>query len=45
MQSSCVERSVCNSGSHATHVAGIVSADRKDDPSQNGVAPGCQIVS
>ena len=32
-------------GSHGTHVAGIVGAYYKDDPSKNGVAPGCQFVS
>lgn len=36
---------VVNSGSHATHVAGIVGAHRRDDEVQNGVAPGCEIVT
>ncbi|CEH13300.1 Tripeptidyl peptidase II [Ceraceosorus bombacis] len=33
------------SGSHGTHVAGIVGAKRDDDPEQNGGAPGCELVS
>ncbi|KAF0698014.1 Aste57867_11345 [Aphanomyces stellatus] len=36
---------VCDAGSHGTHVAGIVAAYHKDDPINNGVAPGAQIVS
>lgn len=36
---------VVTSGSHATHVAGIVGAHRTDDEVKNGVAPGCEIVS
>lgn len=33
------------SGSHGTHVAGIVGSHRTDDEEQNGVARGCEIVS
>ena len=36
---------VVTSGSHATHVAGIVGAHRTDDEVKNGVSKGCQIVS
>ncbi|KAF0698016.1 Aste57867_11347 [Aphanomyces stellatus] len=36
---------VADAGSHGTHVAGIVAAYHKDDPINNGVAPGAQIVS
>ncbi|OQS04901.1 tripeptidyl-peptidase [Thraustotheca clavata] len=36
---------VCDAGSHGTHVAGIVAAYHDDDPKNNGVAPGAQIVS
>jgi tripeptidyl-peptidase-2 len=36
---------VVNSGSHATHVAGIVGAHRTDDEVKNGVAPGCEMVT
>eukprot|EP01084_Bolivina_argentea_P291867 501689_1 len=32
-------------GSHGTHVAGIVGGYFADDPSLNGIAPGCQLVS
>ncbi|KAJ3416574.1 tripeptidyl-peptidase II Tpp2 [Chytridiales sp. JEL 0842] len=35
---------VTMSGTHGTHVAAITSANH-DDPRQNGVAPGAQIVS
>ena len=33
------------SGSHGTHVAGIVGAHRVDDERQNGVSKGCELVS
>ncbi|CAO1628382.1 unnamed protein product [Parajaminaea phylloscopi] len=33
------------SGSHGTHVAGIVGAHLPDSPDENGVAPGVEIVS
>lgn len=33
------------SGSHGTHVAGIVGARHDQEPELNGVAPGCEIVS
>jgi len=36
---------VVTSGSHATHVAGIVGAHREDDEVKNGVSRGCEIVS
>ncbi|KAJ1895901.1 hypothetical protein LPJ66_004308, partial [Kickxella alabastrina] len=32
-------------GSHATHVAGIVAAHHPEDPQNNGVAPGAQLIS
>jgi tripeptidyl-peptidase-2 len=35
---------VCNSGSHGTHVAGIIAANRGEQH-LDGVAPGCQIVA
>jgi tripeptidyl-peptidase-2 len=33
------------SGSHGTHVAAITAANHPDDPRQNGVAPGAQVIS
>ncbi|ETW08523.1 hypothetical protein H310_01086 [Aphanomyces invadans] len=36
---------VCDAGSHGTHVAGIVAAYHEYDRTNNGVAPGAQIVS
>ncbi|EFC49355.1 tripeptidylpeptidase II [Naegleria gruberi] len=36
---------VTTSGSHGSHVAGIVGAHFPDKPELNGAAPGCQIVS
>lgn len=36
---------VTDSGAHATHVAGIVSANYPQQPELNGMAPGAQIVS
>jgi tripeptidyl-peptidase-2 len=36
---------VVDAGAHGTHVAGIVGAYFPDDPSLNGIAPGCQIIS
>ncbi|KCV67585.1 hypothetical protein H696_05982 [Fonticula alba] len=36
---------VTTCGSHGSHVAGIIGAHYPNDPSLNGVAPGCQIIS
>ena len=36
---------VVDCGTHASHVAGIISANYPDHPEMNGVAPGAQIVS
>jgi len=37
--------SIVTSGSHGTHVAGILGACYPDSPELNGIAPGVQIVS
>jgi len=36
---------VCVSGSHGTHVAGILGANNPQEPFTNGLAPGVQIIS
>ena len=34
-----------DAGAHGSHVAGIVAAFHPNDPDQNGIAPGAQIIS
>lgn len=36
---------VFESGSHGTHVSGIIAANFPDNPEKNGIAPNAQIVS
>ncbi|KAJ2754542.1 hypothetical protein H4S06_003571, partial [Coemansia sp. BCRC 34490] len=36
---------VVSAGPHATHVSGILAANHADEPQNNGVAPGAQLVS
>nr|NP_594951.1 tripeptidyl-peptidase II Tpp2 [Schizosaccharomyces pombe]Q9UT05.1 RecName: Full=Tripeptidyl-peptidase 2 homolog; Short=TPP-2; AltName: Full=Multicorn protease [Schizosaccharomyces pombe 972h-]CAB55179.1 tripeptidyl-peptidase II Tpp2 [Schizosaccharomyces pombe] len=36
---------VAVSGTHGTHVAGIIGANHPETPELNGAAPGCQLVS
>ncbi|ORX65947.1 subtilisin-like protein [Linderina pennispora] len=36
---------VANVGSHSTHVAGIIGAHHPDEPQNDGVAPGAQLLS
>eukprot|EP01025_Chloroclados_australasicus_P012076 TRINITY_DN154_c0_g3_i1.p1 TRINITY_DN154_c0_g3~~TRINITY_DN154_c0_g3_i1.p1 ORF type:complete len:1355 (+),score=115.99 TRINITY_DN154_c0_g3_i1:491-4066(+) len=36
---------VVDTGSHGTHVAGIIAGNYPNNPSLNGIAPGAQIIS
>src|SRR5439155_24068708 len=36
---------VFDTGSHATHVSGIIGGYFRDDPNKNGINPHCKILS